>query len=363
MTDNEVMESYRESAARRGVVSAPPLVLAEESSDLPDVAAHVPAGGGPPLFITADPARITTIDETISWLRANRAALDGLIIRHGGIVLRGFPVRSSRDFGAVVDTFPSYSRGYVGGGGSRARISDKVMEATQLSETMNLTLHSEMGYLKTYPKRIAFYCAKPAEFGGETTIGSMRAFIARLPNDLRERIRENGARTIRNLAPAGASRGQRVSDHPDKRGWDETFDTEDRVEVEAHCAAMAMEAIWNEDGSLTLISEAEPFAHHPATGELCYRSQMHTNRSFEADDRRAITEALRASQKMRSRHTMLNGEEMPQQDADMVARIFSEITVAWPWHSGDVMILDNLLVSHGRHPYAGTRDVQVALLD
>jgi alpha-ketoglutarate-dependent taurine dioxygenase len=38
-------------------------------------------------------------------------------------------------------------------------------------------------------------------------------------------------------------------------------------------------------------------------------------------------------------------------------------TFSWPWRNGDVMILDNLQVWHGRNPYQGPRDVQVALLD
>lgn len=30
--------------------------------------------------------------------------------------------------------------------------------------------------------------------------------------------------------------------------------------------------------------------------------------------------------------------------------------------AGDIMLVDNLLMAHGRMPYEGSRDVQVALL-
>ncbi len=38
------------------------------------------------------------------------------------------------------------------------------------------------------------------------------------------------------------------------------------------------------------------------------------------------------------------------------------LIVAFPWSAGDVMVLDNFRVAHGRNRYEGHRDVQVALL-
>jgi alpha-ketoglutarate-dependent taurine dioxygenase len=42
--------------------------------------------------------------------------------------------------------------------------------------------------------------------------------------------------------------------------------------------------------------------------------------------------------------------------------VLEEVTVAFPWRAGDVMILDNIYSFHGRNAFTGTRDVQVALL-
>lgn len=345
-------------------VSAPELDLEKVAVDsLSNVRAYRRASGGPPLFVVAEAGRFTTISEAVDWARAHRPALDQLILEYGGIVLRDFPIRTSEDFNQFINVFPMYSRGYVGGGSPRKKITGKVMEATQLSGTMTITLHSEMGYQRTYPPRIAFFCQKPADVGGETIIGSARELTKRIPAALREKLERLGVRSIRNFAPAGSSREMAVTDHPDKRGWDEVFDTDSKEEVERACADMGMTPIWNEDGTLTLVSELEPLERHPRTGEPLYRTQTHTNRTFERGDLKAVTQQLRASQKMPSGHSFRNGEPMSDEEADAIDRIYRDITIAWPWQSGDVMILDNLQVHHGRNPYSGSRNVQVALLD
>ncbi|WP_183282819.1 TauD/TfdA family dioxygenase [Cupriavidus alkaliphilus] len=46
-----------------------------------------------------------------------------------------------------------------------------------------------------------------------------------------------------------------------------------------------------------------------------------------------------------------------------IDRLCDQSTYSWPWRDGDVMVLDNLQVWHGRNPYQGARDVQVALMD
>ena len=42
--------------------------------------------------------------------------------------------------------------------------------------------------------------------------------------------------------------------------------------------------------------------------------------------------------------------------------MFAQATV-FPWRAGDVVMLDNVLVSHGRMPFSGQRKILLAMAD
>jgi hypothetical protein len=42
--------------------------------------------------------------------------------------------------------------------------------------------------------------------------------------------------------------------------------------------------------------------------------------------------------------------------------LLRELAVGFSWSHGDVLLLDNYLVAHGRNTFDGTRDIQVALM-
>ena len=43
--------------------------------------------------------------------------------------------------------------------------------------------------------------------------------------------------------------------------------------------------------------------------------------------------------------------------------VYQKSTVAFPWRNGDVMMLDNMMVSHGRNPFSGPRKIVVTMGD
>jgi hypothetical protein len=51
---------------------------------------------------------------------------------------------------------------------------------------------------------------------------------------------------------------------------------------------------------------------------------------------------------------------------DEIAQIYDALDaeeIAFPWQRGDLLLLDNIAVAHGRNPFKGSRDIQVALFD
>ena len=58
------------------------------------------------------------------------------------------------------------------------------------------------------------------------------------------------------------------------------------------------------------------------------------------------------------------GDESIISDDDMiiVSRIADDLTFNISWQAGDVALLDNFLVMHGRHPFEGKRSVFASLV-
>lgn len=346
------------------LTTAPDLDLREVATErLSGVRTYINVAATVPMFIVADSEFFTKNSDVSPWFSANRARLDELLLDHGVLVFRGFPVADADQFNEVVNQFPPFKLGYVGGIGPRAKIAGRVMEATQLDNSLNIWQHSEMAYNHKFPAILAFFCRKPAEVAGETTIADTREFTRRLPEALRTKLETEGYRSVMNFAPCGASGGVAVTDIPDHRGWDEAYSTTDRAEVEAFCAERLQQPIWHDDGSLTIISEMDVFTKHPVTGATLYRSQIHSGSVIADPTRAEKLRALRATQKIPSGNMLGNGVPLSDEERDMINGIFQDLTVAWRWEAGDMMFVDNLLATHGRRPYVGTRDVQVALLD
>jgi alpha-ketoglutarate-dependent taurine dioxygenase len=58
--------------------------------------------------------------------------------------------------------------------------------------------------------------------------------------------------------------------------------------------------------------------------------------------------------------TFGDGEEIPDHAMDAVRDAIWSNMVFFPWRRGDVLVIDNARVAHGRMPYRGPRKIVVA---
>lgn len=314
--------------------------------------------GKAPLFVECADEALRDRATFRAWFAQCRPVVDALIVQHGAVVLRGFPVSETDDFVALTAEFPGFQGDYAGGRAPRSAIKGQVMEATRLAASVQLTLHSEMAYMRDYPKRLAFFARKLAAQGGETTIGDMRGLIDDLPPATVAKLQQHKTRMATNYGPKSDSL-QTTYAHMDLRGWNHSFFTEDPLEVERLCAAKGLTPIWNDNGSLTLLTPLDPFVPHPVTGQAMYRSVIHVRPQSQSDE---LTRQIRATQKHPTGATLGHGEALSAQELQAIDAACAARTVHWPWQAGDVMLVDNLQVWHGRNPYEGERETQVALL-
>jgi hypothetical protein len=56
-----------------------------------------------------------------------------------------------------------------------------------------------------------------------------------------------------------------------------------------------------------------------------------------------------------------DGSPIPDAMLDEIRSVYRESLLAFDWQAADLLMLDNLLMSHGRAPFAGARRVLVAM--
>jgi hypothetical protein len=58
-----------------------------------------------------------------------------------------------------------------------------------------------------------------------------------------------------------------------------------------------------------------------------------------------------------------DGSRIAPEDLHAINEAYQSSTILIPWRHGDVVLVDNMLVAHGREPYQGARKVVVALAE
>jgi len=323
-------------------------------------------GRGLPLFITPiDPALGRDLDAAVTWLQDRQEALDALLCEAGAVVLRGFPFHDSAAFNRAIAHYPDMQFGYMGGATPRNNIQGRAYEATRAPAASKLAFHQEMAYLPNYPKTLAFFCNRAPDTGGETLIADVRRFDEEMSRTFRDKVRARGVRYQRNFREPDWTSGDADLD-TFHRPWTEAMGTTDRREAEAGCEAMGLDWRWEPNGSFSVIYSAPGFVKHPRTGREIWFNQIPSqspNISSVGTERAALYDKYYGTTHPRPYHTTYgDGGAIDPADLMPVYPLLESLEVAFPWRNGDLMLLDNFYTFHGRNPYTGHRDVQVALL-
>ena len=321
-----------------------------------------PYPGSPPLWIEPD----GDIPDLPGWMADNHEAIEAALLSFGAIVWRGFPVSETDDFIAMMDHFEPYAKGYAGGTSNRKAIKGPAMEATRTPPQVYIQLHQEMSYMPDNPRALAFWCKVAPDSGGETVICDVRGLLEEIPEKTRHKFENFGARYVRNLRSADVD-DWRADPELRHATWQYWFDSESREDVSAKLTERGTHFTWNEDGSLTFWNSEPAVTTHPLTGDKLYFNQLNSqiqNRWTIGKERADLFDRLYGDHTGRPYAVSFdNGDPVTEEDYLAVRDLFEARKIAFPWQAGDVMLLDNRLTAHGRHAFAGERDVQVMLFD
>ncbi len=301
-----------------------------------------------PYIVTSDGSSLA------DFYGASRDEVESALLLHGAVLFRGFGVRSQERLEQAVRGIGGRPLDYVDGNSPRRKLGGGVYTSTEYPPEFFISLHNELSYSNRWPSRLFFCCVTPPRSGGETPLADSRAILARLPADVREAFLRKKVKYIRNLH---GGRGFGPS-------WQATFETEDRGAVEEFCRATDTDFRWNDDGSLTVTQVRPAAAVHPATGESVWFNQA--DQFHPSTHPPAIYEsmlALYAGREELMPQTACFGDDTPIDVAmlDAVRRTVAEEMRLFPWREGDLLMVDNMLVAHGRKPFEGPRKILVSM--
>ncbi len=326
--------------------------LAEAFNPLPASAAQTSSslnptheGTGMPVIVTAQHAEsIHAIDDD------RKQSLIETLQRIGAVLFRGFRVASPVDFKKFAASFGLPLASYEFGSTPRSKVFPGIYSSTEYPAHQSIPLHNEQSYTRQWPSRIWFHCMKPSVTGGETPIADSRLVFQRIPEALREEFARKELLYVRNYSAA--------LDLP----WQQVFNTEERAEVERYCTAQGIEYEWKADGELRTRQRCQAVLQRPVTGEWVWFNQAHLFHisSVETEARNSMLQVLGEENLPRN---VYFGDGSPIADAqlDTIRAVYRDTAVAFPWQAGDVLMLDNYLVAHGRNPFTGDRKVIVAM--
>jgi len=292
-----------------------------------------------------------------SWYNENEALVDEMFLKHGAILFRGFAVNTPSAFARLTRSVAPGLLDCLDDNGPRTKITSGIYTSTEYPPEYQLSMHSEYAYSHKYPARLFFCCVVEPGKGGATPVADNRQILNRLDPEVVDEFTRKKIKYVRNLHGGGNGFGL---------SWQEAFQTSDKSAVEKYCREMLIDYEWKADGGLKLENTFVCSITHPRTGEQVWFNQapqFHPS-DYPTDIFQSLCESYRGREHELPQ-TSFFGDDTPI-DVSALKHIretmFKQATV-FPWREGDVMMIDNILVCHGRMPFSGQRKILLAMTD
>jgi alpha-ketoglutarate-dependent taurine dioxygenase len=287
-----------------------------------------------------------------AWAVRNQAQIKSSLLQHGALLFRGFNLREADDFEGFVKTVSSELLEYRERSSPRSLVQGHIYTSTNYPADQTIFLHNENSYQITWPLKIFFFCHTAPASGGETPIADCRRTLRRLDPKIVERFSDKKVMYVRNFC-----NGFGLS-------WQTVFQTDDKNQLNDYCRRAGIEAEWKSANQLRTRQVREAVAIHPVTGEPVWFN--HAAFFHESTLEPTIREML---------HSQFKEEDLPNNTyygdgspiepsvLDEIRDAYLKETVLFPWLKGDLLMLDNMLVAHGRAPFTGPRKILVGMAD
>lgn len=276
--------------------------------------------------------------------------LADLLVQHRAVRLRGFGL-AEPDLRRVSDRLLDRREAYVHGNSPRTKVGDNIYTSTEFPPEYDISMHNELSYAQAWPARLLFFCAVAPRTGGATPIVHGARWLESLSPGLRRDFAAGVC--YRQHLHGGIGLG---------KSWQDTFETKDPDDVERFLSEGDATWEWTGAGGLK-ISQIRPAAiAHPVTGQEVWFSQFDQwhPATLGEETMRELMEIVPADELPQS-VAFADGSPIPDEYAFEVRDKGLSLAVDVPWQQGDLLLIDNVAVGHGRRAYTGARRILVSM--
>ncbi|MGC2694645.1 MAG: TauD/TfdA family dioxygenase, partial [Candidatus Angelobacter sp.] len=289
----------------------------------------------------------------LGWAKGNPDFIESHLRRNGAILFRGFKIHTTEVFEQFAE---STSQGgllkYVYGSTPRHQITGGIYTSTEYPPDQIIPFHNELSYSLAWPMKIWFCCLKAAASGGATPIADSVKVFQEIDPRVKELFIQRGVMYVRNYGSGLDLSCQQV------------FGTEDRAEIEAICKDSKIEFEWKTDGTLQTRQKCQAIAVHPQTGQTVWFNQAHLFHISSLDPALSAELLTTFGEAGLPRNAYFGDRSpIPVAALDEIRDAYGRAKVEFCWEEGDVLMLDNMLVAHGRAAYQGQRRIVVAMAE
>ncbi|MEV5540236.1 TauD/TfdA family dioxygenase [Saccharopolyspora shandongensis] len=278
--------------------------------------------------------------------------LTGLLAREKAVVFRGFQVTPA-ELDEVLDLLLPNRLAYVHGNSPRTKVGKNVYTSTEYPPEFTISMHNEMSYAHQWPARLAFFCDQQPETGGATPVVDGVRWLAALDPEVREAFA--GGVCYRQNLHGGRGLG---------KSWQDTFETDSRAEVESFLDGTGASWEWTAQDSLRVSQVRPATTRHPITGaEVWFNQADQWHAAGLGDETAAALYQIMPEEDLPQSVTFADGSPIPAEHITQIRDRGLESAVDVDWYTGDLLLIDNVLVGHGRRPFTGPRRVLVAMSD
>jgi len=279
------------------------------------------------------------------------ADVQGVLRDHGVVVVTGLRPVDDLAGGALRDAMfaitGSKPTPYAEQSSPRTAVGEGVFTATDYPAHAEIFLHNELSYARSWPEHLLFYCDQPAEQGGQTVFADCAEVRRAIPAGIVTEFEAKDWMYVRNL------RGSAGLD------WQQVFQTTSREHVEKYCRANDIRLEWRDQGvrlravrPVTLVTGGlQRWFNHVAA--------FHTSTLPEGLAR--SLRSIYAEEDIPVNTYFGTGERIPDRTVGEIREAYRRVAVDVAWRRGDLAVVDNRRVAHGRRPFMGTRKVFVVL--